>query len=105
MPNEVPRAMAIQEITEVVQDFRTAAANARRAGRSLCLLTNARLIRVLGFDGVELHGANGYLPDQLYAFVPKGLSLRSLLCQHAFQHQPADRRIRRQLPEAMSIPA
>ena len=97
--------MTIQEVSEVVQDFRVAAANARRAGRSLCHVVTDRLNSVLGFDGVELHGANGYLPDQLYAFVPKSLSLRSLLCQHAFQHQLANRRIRRQLPEAMSIPA
>lgn len=105
MPNEVPRAMTIQEIAEVVQDFRVAAANARRAGRSLCPVITARLNRVSGFDGVELHGANGYLPDQLYALFLEGLSLCSLMCQHAFEHQSTNRRIRRQLPEAMSIPA
>ena len=44
----VPRALSIDEIAEVVGDFRRAAANAMRAG----------------FDGVEIHGANGYLIDQ-----------------------------------------
>jgi N-ethylmaleimide reductase len=43
-----PRALATEEIAGVVADFANAAANARRAG----------------FDGVELHGANGYLVDQ-----------------------------------------
>ncbi|NMG28118.1 alkene reductase [Aromatoleum evansii] len=44
----VPRALSVAEIAEVVQEFRRAAANAIRAG----------------FDGVEIHGANGYLVDQ-----------------------------------------
>ncbi len=44
----VPRALSPQEIGAIVQDFRRAAANALRAG----------------FDGVEIHGANGYLIDQ-----------------------------------------
>ncbi|WP_423596281.1 alkene reductase [Roseateles sp. MS654] len=44
----VPRALTIDEIHATVQDFRRAAANAIRAG----------------FDGVEIHGANGYLIDQ-----------------------------------------
>lgn len=43
-----PRALATEEIAGVVGDFRRAAANAMRAG----------------FDGVEIHGANGYLIDQ-----------------------------------------
>lgn len=43
-----PRALALEEIPGIVDDFRKAAANAIRAG----------------FDGVELHGANGYLIDQ-----------------------------------------
>jgi N-ethylmaleimide reductase len=47
-PYETPRALDIEEIPGVVDDFRRAAANAKRAG----------------FDGVELHGANGYLIDQ-----------------------------------------
>ena len=43
-----PRALETSEIAGVVEDFRQGARNARRAG----------------FDGVELHGANGYLVDQ-----------------------------------------
>ncbi len=44
----VPRALAPDEITAIVRDFRTGAANAIAAG----------------FDGVEIHGANGYLIDE-----------------------------------------
>ncbi|WP_434514998.1 alkene reductase [Dechloromonas sp. ARDL1] len=44
----LPRALGIEEIAAVVGDFRRAAANAMAAG----------------FDGVEIHGANGYLIDQ-----------------------------------------
>ncbi|MDR6155354.1 N-ethylmaleimide reductase [Acidovorax delafieldii] len=44
----VPRALGTAEIPGVIDDFRRAAANAMRAG----------------FDGVEIHGANGYLIDQ-----------------------------------------
>ena len=44
----VPRALAAAEIPELVGQFRQAAMNARAAG----------------FDGVEIHGANGYLLDQ-----------------------------------------
>ncbi|MFN4297090.1 MAG: alkene reductase [Brevundimonas sp.] len=43
-----PRALALDEIPGVIADFRKAAANAISAG----------------FDGVEIHGANGYLLDQ-----------------------------------------
>jgi N-ethylmaleimide reductase len=43
-----PRALETSEIPGIVEDFRRGAANARDAG----------------FDGVELHGANGYLIDQ-----------------------------------------
>ena len=43
-----PRALATEEIPGIVDDFRTAAENALAAG----------------FDGVEVHGANGYLLDQ-----------------------------------------
>jgi 2,4-dienoyl-CoA reductase-like NADH-dependent reductase (Old Yellow Enzyme family) len=45
---EVPRALETEEIPVIVADFRKAAENAKRAG----------------FDGVELHAANGYLFDQ-----------------------------------------
>lgn len=44
----VPRALEIDEIPGVIESYRAAAANAMQAG----------------FDGVELHGANGYLLDQ-----------------------------------------
>jgi N-ethylmaleimide reductase len=47
-PYVAPRALATEEIAGIVTDYRTAAANARAAG----------------FDGVELHAANGYLIDQ-----------------------------------------
>lgn len=43
-----PRALDLREIAEVVEAYRKGAENAKRAG----------------FDGVELHGANGYLLDQ-----------------------------------------
>jgi N-ethylmaleimide reductase len=44
----VPRALTLDEIKQVVEDFGAAAKNALKAG----------------FDGVEIHGANGYLVDQ-----------------------------------------
>lgn len=47
-PYTVPRELSKAEIADIVQDFRQAAANAIAAG----------------FDGVEVHGANGYLIDQ-----------------------------------------
>src|ERR1700737_4743263 len=43
-----PRALAHAEIAGIVEDYRRGAQNAQRAG----------------FDGVELHGANGYLLDE-----------------------------------------
>ena len=43
-----PRALGIDEIAGIVEQFRHGAENARAAG----------------FDGVEVHGANGYLLDQ-----------------------------------------
>jgi N-ethylmaleimide reductase len=43
-----PRALAAAEIAGIVEDYAHAAANAKRAG----------------FDGVEIHAANGYLIDQ-----------------------------------------
>jgi len=47
-PFVTPRALATVEIAGVVESFRQGAENAQAAG----------------FDGVELHGANGYLLDQ-----------------------------------------
>ncbi|XP_035844440.1 12-oxophytodienoate reductase 1-like [Helianthus annuus] len=46
-----PKKLTIQEIPLVVDDFRVAARNAIEAGKSY-------------FDGVEIHGAHGYLIDQ-----------------------------------------
>jgi len=45
-----PRAMTIEEIKQTIQDFKNAAANAVAAG----------------FDGVEIHAANGYLFHQFF---------------------------------------
>src|SRR3954452_19860944 len=53
-----PRALALQEIPRIIEDFRRGAANALQAG----------------FDGVEIHGANGYLLDQ---FAKDGANKRS----------------------------
>lgn len=53
-----PRALELDEIAGVIADFRKAAANAISAG----------------FDGVEVHGANGYLLDQ---FAKDGANQRS----------------------------
>ena len=44
-----PRPLTKAEIAEYVQLYATAARNA---------------VERAGFDGVEIHGANGYLPDQ-----------------------------------------
>ena len=53
-----PRALEIDELPGIVNDFREAAANAIAAG----------------FDGVEIHGANGYLLDQ---FAKDGVNIRT----------------------------
>ncbi|WP_282272581.1 alkene reductase [Stenotrophomonas sp. PS02298] len=53
-----PRALLTDEIPGIVEDFRKAAANAIAAG----------------FDGVEIHGANGYLLDQ---FIKDGANQRT----------------------------
>lgn len=47
-PYPVPKPLTLDEIAGVVEAYRQGAVNAKRAG----------------FDGVELHGANGYLLDQ-----------------------------------------
>jgi len=44
----IPRALETEEIASIVEAYRKGAENARKAG----------------FDGVEVHGANGYLLDQ-----------------------------------------
>lgn len=53
-----PRALEIGELPGIVSDFRQAAANAIDAG----------------FDGVEIHGANGYLLEQ---FIKDGANQRT----------------------------
>ncbi|WP_313443804.1 alkene reductase [Stenotrophomonas indicatrix] len=53
-----PRALHIDELPAIVDDFRQAAANAIAAG----------------FDGVEIHGANGYLLEQ---FIKDGANQRT----------------------------
>lgn len=45
-PHEVPHAMTEEEIKRTVQEYKDSAALAKRAG----------------FDGIELHGANGCGP-------------------------------------------
>ncbi len=47
-PFVTPRALAIGEIPAIIDEYRRGAQNAQAAG----------------FDGVEIHGANGYLIDQ-----------------------------------------
>jgi 2,4-dienoyl-CoA reductase-like NADH-dependent reductase (Old Yellow Enzyme family) len=47
-PFETPRALEIGEIPGIIEAYRKGAENAKAAG----------------FDGVEIHGANGYLLDQ-----------------------------------------
>lgn len=47
-PYPVPRALELEEIPAVIEEYRKGAENAKAAG----------------FDGVEIHGANGYLLDQ-----------------------------------------
>ena len=47
-PFVTPRALALDEIPGIVEAYRKGAENAR----------------IAGFDGVEIHGANGYLLDQ-----------------------------------------
>nr|XP_010932417.1 12-oxophytodienoate reductase 7 [Elaeis guineensis] len=53
-----PRKLATSEIAEIVQQYRQAALNAIEAG----------------FDGIEIHGAHGYLIDQ---FLKDGINDRS----------------------------
>lgn len=57
MPASTPRALGIEEIPMITADFVVAARNAIQAG----------------FDGVEIHGANGYLFEQ---FINGGLNVR-----------------------------
>ncbi|MDY7019815.1 MAG: alkene reductase, partial [Cyanobacteriota bacterium] len=47
-PHVTPRELKLEEISRVIEQFRQGAKNAQEAG----------------FDGVEIHAGNGYLPDQ-----------------------------------------
>jgi N-ethylmaleimide reductase len=58
VPASPHRALAIEEIPGIIEEFRVAAQRALEAG----------------FDGVELHGANGYLVDQ---FIQDGTNHRT----------------------------
>lgn len=53
-----PRALKLEEIPRVIEDYRQAAINARDSG----------------FDGIEIHAANGYLIDQ---FIRDGSNQRT----------------------------
>lgn len=58
VPTSTPRALETSEMARIVADYRQAAINAKKAG----------------FDGIELHAANGYLLDQ---FLRDGSNKRS----------------------------
>jgi N-ethylmaleimide reductase len=58
VPFSMPRALELHEIPSIIEEFRSGAERALRAG----------------FDGVEIHGANGYLPDQ---FLQDGTNKRT----------------------------
>jgi N-ethylmaleimide reductase len=58
VPYETPRALDFNEIKQVVADYKFA----------------AKLAKDAGFDGIELHSANGYLLDQ---FLQSKINLRS----------------------------
>ena len=58
VPFSMPRALELDEIPLIVEEFRQGAERAKAAG----------------FDGVEIHGANGYLPDQ---FLQDGTNKRT----------------------------
>jgi 2,4-dienoyl-CoA reductase-like NADH-dependent reductase (Old Yellow Enzyme family) len=55
---ETPHALTLDEIKHIIEEFRHGAQNAKDAG----------------FDGVEIHGANGYLLDQ---FLHSGSNIRT----------------------------
>ena len=58
VPFTLPRALELHEIPPIIEEFRAGAYRALQAG----------------FDGVEIHGANGYLPDQ---FLQDGTNKRT----------------------------
>ncbi|MFJ3485433.1 alkene reductase [Pseudomonas sp. NPDC090202] len=58
VPFSRPRALHLDEIPAIIESFRH----------------GAQLAKEAGFDGVEIHGANGYLPDQ---FLQDGTNKRT----------------------------
>lgn len=64
-----PRALELEEIPQIIEDFRQAAANAIKAG----------------FDGVEIHGANGYLLEQ---FIKDGANQRTDIYGGSIENRP-----------------
>lgn len=58
LPYETPRELSREDIRGIIEDYAAAAARAMQAG----------------FDGIELHSANGYLIDQ---FLNSGSNLRN----------------------------
>lgn len=63
-----PRALELNEIPDIIEQFRKGAQNAKAAG----------------FDGVEIHGANGYLLDQ---FLRDGSNRRTDKYGGSFQNR------------------
>ncbi|TMM47357.1 alkene reductase [Qipengyuania marisflavi] len=76
------RALSKDEIARVVGDYRKAAENAKAAG----------------FDGVQLHGANGYLVDQ---FLRDGTNLRT--DEYGGSHENRTRFLREVLEALISV--
>ena len=68
IPNTPSRALTIPEIADLVESFRTAAIRGKQAG----------------FDGVELHAANGYLFDQ---FLQDGSNKRTDIYGGSFENR------------------
>ena len=65
---ETPHALEIAEIKSIIEDYKKATQNALEAG----------------FDGVELHGANGYLVDQ---FLQDGSNKREDICGGSIENR------------------
>ena len=79
-PYEQPRALALDEIPALIATYVTAARNAREAG----------------FDGVQIHAANGYLIDE---FLRDGVNQR----QDAYGGSPENRvRLLREITQAVA---
>jgi len=79
-PYEQPRALEVSEIPALIATYVTAARNAREAG----------------FDGVQIHAANGYLIDE---FLRNGVNQR----QDAYGGSPENRaRLLREITQAVA---